>query len=48
MAVPLAVFVPVLMLGVVPGLGRYEELLLPGTAPPPQDTEPAAAGPADQ
>ncbi|MFE5394604.1 hypothetical protein ACFQ9U_08545 [Streptomyces sp. NPDC056568] len=48
MAVLLAVVIPVLMLGVVLGLGRYEELLLPGTAPPPQDAGPAVAGPADQ
>ncbi|WP_167392514.1 hypothetical protein [Streptomyces pactum] len=43
MAVLLAVFIPVLMLGVVLALGRYEELVLPGTAPPPDDPD-AAAG----
>ncbi|CAL9277133.1 MULTISPECIES: hypothetical protein [Streptomyces] len=42
MAVLLAVCVPVLMLGVVLALGRYEELVLPGTVPPPADgAEPA-------
>ncbi|MER7054415.1 hypothetical protein [Streptomyces sp. NPDC000351] len=39
MAVLLAVFIPVLMLGVVLALGRYEEL--PGTTPPPDDPAPA-------
>jgi hypothetical protein len=36
MAVLLALLIPVLMLGVVLALGRYEELLLPGA-----DAEPA-------
>ncbi|MDG9723436.1 hypothetical protein [Streptomyces sp. DH41] len=40
MAVLLAVFIPVLMLGVVLALGRYEELVLPGTAPPPDGPDP--------
>ncbi|MGC9376649.1 hypothetical protein [Streptomyces sp. MH13] len=49
MAVLLAVFIPVLMLGVVLALGRYEELVLPGTAPPSDDGPDAAeAEPADQ
>ncbi|GGQ81655.1 hypothetical protein [Streptomyces flaveolus] len=43
MAVLLAVFIPVLMLGVVLALGRYEDLVLPGTPPPSGDPEPAAA-----
>ncbi|MFC7891620.1 hypothetical protein [Streptomyces sp. NPDC057381] len=41
MAVLLAVCIPVLMLGVVLAMGRYEELVLPGTAPPPDDAETA-------
>ncbi|MCZ9351623.1 hypothetical protein ABZ061_01230 [Streptomyces mutabilis] len=45
MAVLLAVCIPVLMLGVVLALGRYEELVLPGTAPPSDDAE--AAGRAE-
>lgn len=48
MAVLLAVFIPVLMLGVILALGRYEELLLPGPAPEPQEAEAAVGGPADQ
>ncbi|GAA3954083.1 hypothetical protein GCM10022384_04470 [Streptomyces marokkonensis] len=54
MAVLLAVFIPALMLGVVLALGRYEELVLPGTEPPPDDPDPGpdgaatAAGEADQ
>ncbi|MET9775878.1 hypothetical protein ABZ023_16775 [Streptomyces sp. NPDC006367] len=44
MAVLFAVFIPVLMLGVVLALGRYEDLMLPGAAPPPgHRPEPAAA-----
>ncbi|WP_202437470.1 hypothetical protein [Streptomyces sp. SID5910] len=43
MAVLLAVFIPVLMLGVVLAMGRYEELMLPGAPPPSGDPEPAAA-----
>ncbi|GGS95317.1 MULTISPECIES: hypothetical protein [Streptomyces] len=35
MAVLLAVLIPVLMLGVVLALGRYEELLLPAAEPAP-------------
>ncbi|MEU3659932.1 hypothetical protein AB0E77_09230 [Streptomyces sp. NPDC032940] len=42
MAVLLAVFIPVLMLGVVLAMGRYEDLMLPGTPPPSADPEPAA------
>ncbi|MFE0801720.1 hypothetical protein [Streptomyces sp. NPDC058812] len=42
MAVLLAVFIPVLMLGVVLALGRYEELMLPDTASPPDDADAAA------
>ncbi|MFB6548473.1 hypothetical protein [Streptomyces sp. NPDC056405] len=42
MAVLLAVFIPVLMLGVVLALGRYEELLLPDTAPQSDDADAAA------
>jgi hypothetical protein len=37
----LAVFIPVLMLGVVLALGRYEEFLLPG------DQDPVKREPAD-
>jgi hypothetical protein len=40
----LAVFIPVLMLGVVLALGRYEELLLPGDQDPVK-FEPAGARP---
>ncbi|MET8569794.1 hypothetical protein [Streptomyces sp. NPDC004783] len=42
MAVLLAVFIPVLMLGVVLAMGRYEDVMLPGTAPPPDDAATAA------
>ncbi|MBQ1098869.1 hypothetical protein ACWGIV_27605 [Streptomyces sp. NPDC054844] len=42
MAVLLAVFIPVLMLGVVLALGRYEELMLPDPAAPPDDSDVAA------
>lgn len=42
MAVLLAVFIPVLMLGVVLALGRYEELMLPDTAAPPDGADVAA------
>ncbi|MFH8973484.1 hypothetical protein [Streptomyces sp. NPDC017890] len=54
MAVLLAVFIPVLMLGVVLALGLYEDLVLPGTAPSAADdpgtaeAAEAAAGQADQ
>ncbi|MEU9558776.1 hypothetical protein [Streptomyces fumanus] len=41
MAVLLALLIPVLMLGVVLGLGCYEDLLLPGA-----DAEPAPDAPA--
>ncbi|WP_395571301.1 hypothetical protein [Streptomyces sp. BK79] len=43
MAVLLAVLIPVLMLGVVLALGRYEELVLPGTADPSDDADAAVA-----
>ncbi|MFC7303334.1 hypothetical protein ACFQVC_03780 [Streptomyces monticola] len=39
----LAVFIPVVMLGVLLALGRYEELLLPV---PKETEEPRTAGPA--
>jgi hypothetical protein len=45
MAVLCAVLIPVLMLGVVLALGRYEELLLPGSRPRPDTLDPAAAVP---
>ncbi|MEU0744069.1 hypothetical protein [Streptomyces sp. NPDC006134] len=45
MAVLFAVLIPVLMLGVVLALGRYEELVLPGAGPQPDALDPAAAGP---
>ncbi|MEV5882106.1 hypothetical protein AB0L74_05195 [Streptomyces sp. NPDC052020] len=43
MAVLFAVLIPVLMLGVVLALGRYEELLLPGSGPQPDTLDPVAA-----
>jgi len=43
MAVLLAVLIPVLMLGVVLALGRYEDLMLPDTPPPAGDAGPAVA-----
>ncbi|MFG3102329.1 hypothetical protein ACGFZL_17640 [Streptomyces sp. NPDC048182] len=39
----LAVLIPVIMLGALLALGRYEEVLLPWTAPPPEPSETAAA-----
>ncbi|WP_217145037.1 hypothetical protein [Streptomyces sp. AC627_RSS907] len=48
MAVLLAVFIPVLMLGVVLALGRYEDLVLPVTVPPSDDPEAAVADRTDQ
>ncbi|MFB7084676.1 hypothetical protein [Streptomyces sp. NPDC056296] len=42
MAVLFAVFIPVLMLGVVLALGRYEELLLPDAARPSDDADASA------
>ncbi|WP_217254097.1 hypothetical protein [Streptomyces sp. AC602_WCS936] len=39
MAVLLAVCIPVLMLGVVLAMGRYEELVLPSAAPPPDEAD---------
>ncbi len=41
----LAVLIPVLMLGVVLALGRYEDLLLPGADPAPDGPDAAAARP---
>ncbi|MEU4657345.1 hypothetical protein AB0G32_25980 [Streptomyces sp. NPDC023723] len=49
MAVLFTVLIPVLMLGVVLALGRYEELLLPAAEPVPADPRgapgPLPAGP---